>query len=263
MNRFIFIFIFTISIGQVFAQKKIEDIELKPKKDIELKIQGKDGTNGSGVAYDPILKRYYTAIAGNAGYPLDVFDRSGRFIATNTCNADIRGLFYNPEYKTIECNTYENHDIMSFGFESNGKFKINYPKIELTKLEATVPNACLNFDILNKKYIAFDQAKMAVSRFSYADGKKERDLRVRFQNNAENINYTSVVYIDIQDGAYGFLDFVKKQVILISPKTGSPLATIQLPSDALTNNAFRFAYANGQIFLYDVDKRSWTGYKIL
>ena len=52
MNRFIFIFIFTISIGQVFAQKKIEDIELKPKKDIELKIQGKDGTNGSGVAYD-------------------------------------------------------------------------------------------------------------------------------------------------------------------------------------------------------------------
>ena len=91
---------------------------------IELKIQGKDGTNGSGVAYDPILKRYYTAIAGNAGYPLDVFDRSGRFIATNTCNADIRGLFYNPEYKTIECNTYENHDIMSFGFENNGKLKI-------------------------------------------------------------------------------------------------------------------------------------------
>ncbi|MBK8672287.1 MAG: hypothetical protein IPN93_04635 [Bacteroidetes bacterium] len=92
---------------------------------------------------------------------------------------------------------------------------------------------------------------------------KERDLKVRIPNNIENINYTSLIYIDIQDGAYGFLDFVKKQVILISPKTGNLLATIQLPSKAKTNNAFRFAYANGQIFLYDVDKELWTGYKIL
>ncbi|MBL0078663.1 MAG: hypothetical protein IPP53_05935 [Bacteroidetes bacterium] len=79
--------------------------------------------------------------------------------------------------------TYENHDIMSFGFESNGKFKINYPKIELTKLEA-VPNACLNFDILNKKYIAFDQLKWLFLGL-VIPMEKGRDLRVRFQNNAE------------------------------------------------------------------------------
>lgn len=263
MNRFIIIFLLTTSSVQVFAQKKIKDINLNPQKDIELKIQGQGGTNGSAVAFDPILKRYFTAMAGNTTYPLDVFDRSGRFIATNNCNADIRGLFYNPEFSTIECNTYQNHNIMSFFFENNGKLKTNSPKSVLSNLEATEPNACLNFDILNKKYIAFDKAKMSVSRFSYDDGKKERDLKVKLPNNGENINYTSVIYIDIQDGAYGFLDFIKKQVILIDPKTGSPLATIQLPSNAKTNDAFRFAYANGEIFLFDVDKRIWTGYKIL
>jgi hypothetical protein len=262
MSRFIFALLFTISVSQAFSQKKLEDIVLKPKKEIELKIQGKDGTNGSSVAFDPILKRYYTATAGNSSYPLDVFDKSGRFIATNTCNADIRGLFYNPEFNTIEGNTYQDHNILSFSFENNGKLKKDNPKVELSKLEAANSNTCFNFDILNKFYIAFDKDNLSISRYNI-DGKKERNLRVRLPNNAENMNYTSVVYIDIKDGAYGFLDFVKKQVILINPKSGSPLATIQLPNDAKTNNAFRFAYANGNIFLYDVDTRIWTGYKIL
>ena len=38
------------------------------------------GTRGACVAWHPVQKKYYAAMAGNIGYPMGVFDGSGKRI---------------------------------------------------------------------------------------------------------------------------------------------------------------------------------------
>lgn len=256
-----FSFFFLVFIVQLSAQKTFKDIILRPKGDLVLKIKGEGGKNGAGVAFDPNTNRYYAAMAGNKIFPLEVFDKNGRFVCANNCENDIRGFFYNPEFKTIEGSLYESHDIITYKFEKNGKISSGYPKTELFDLEIEDKNVCLNYDSQNKKYIAFNKNGNSVTQFNIENGEKEIEISLKIPKTA-SLNYTSIIYLDIENGAYGLLDYIEKKVLLFSPRTGNLITTIQLPKDALTNDAFRFAYTNDRIFLFDADNRIWNGYKI-
>jgi len=69
---------------------------------------GDFGANGAGVAWNPLAKRYYAAMAGNAKYPLSVFDATGKLLSPPEQEAkfDIRGLWYNTDTKTLQANGY-------------------------------------------------------------------------------------------------------------------------------------------------------------
>ena len=77
-----------------------------------------------------------------------------------------------------------------------------------------------------------------------------------------NINRTSMIYTGVKKHEYGFFDYKAKKVHRVNKKIGEISATVNLPSDAVTNDMFRFAYANGYVFLNDTQERAWTGYKI-
>jgi len=48
------------------------------KKIITLEITEEGGANGAAVAWHPIQKKYYTAMAGNSEFPMVVFDAKGK-----------------------------------------------------------------------------------------------------------------------------------------------------------------------------------------
>jgi hypothetical protein len=78
----------------------------------------------------------------------------------------------------------------------------------------------------------------------------------------ENINTTAFIYTGTKKMEIGLLNHAHKEIYLFNLKNGEHMATVKLPGDAITHNVFRFAYANGYIFLYDQDTRSWTGYQL-
>src|SRR6476646_822626 len=54
-----------------------------------------DGTNASGVAYNPNFDIYYAVIAGNSGFPYETFNPSGTSLYQTTAGFDFRGLWWN------------------------------------------------------------------------------------------------------------------------------------------------------------------------
>src|SRR5438552_2828335 len=77
-------------------------------KTIELKMpktadDDMPGTRGAAVVWHPLQKKYYASFAGNEGYPMAVFDITGKRLSGDeqTCLKDTRGLWYNPKLNKI------------------------------------------------------------------------------------------------------------------------------------------------------------------
>ncbi|HYG15432.1 MAG TPA: hypothetical protein VEC12_06725, partial [Bacteroidia bacterium] len=76
------------------------------------------------------------------------------------------------------------------------------------------------------------------------------------------INNTAVIYTGVKGKEAGILDYENKKVYLFDISGGKLTHTVNLPSNATVHEFFRFSFANGHIWLYDVNSRSWTGYKL-
>jgi hypothetical protein len=83
-------------------------------------FQSAEGTNASAVTYIPQLKLYVTCIAGNADYPMEVFDANGKTITSIPCGMDLRGLWYNPGTRCLETNGYGDQGWFSMQIGGNG-----------------------------------------------------------------------------------------------------------------------------------------------
>jgi hypothetical protein len=59
----------------------------------------------------------------------------------------------------------------------------------------------------------------------------------------------------------GFLCVDFKEIGLYSIKTGLLTKTLSLPTEAPAELTFNFAYANGIYWLFDMEARTWYGYK--
>ncbi len=96
------------------------------KKVMELKMPRESsddnaGSNGGSVCWDPVVKKYYAAFAGNTLYPLAVFDATGKLLSDPELSAmqDTRGLWYNSVTKKVSGNTY--NDNGWFYYTTNAK----------------------------------------------------------------------------------------------------------------------------------------------
>ncbi|NJO25674.1 MAG: hypothetical protein HC867_07805 [Bacteroidia bacterium] len=77
----------------------------------------------------------------------------------------------------------------------------------------------------------------------------------------EGYNTTTIIYTSLPNAEIGVLNTVDKQVELYSIKTGFLSKKLQLPEDATTETMFNFAYANGIYWLFNMNTRTWIGYK--
>jgi hypothetical protein len=245
------------------AQPTLKNVNLKPKAGITLKLLSEDGRNGSAVAWIDEFKKYYALIAGNADYPLEVFDEKGKNIQSIPAGADLRGLWYNPEYAFLEGNTYDYHDILSFGMDEKGLLTDEIPYEELYELPVYNPQAVLNMDTDQNMYIWLNHESEEIIFIDAETGEEGETLEIDVPSSFENINSTTVVYTGISGGEFALLNYADKLIYLIDGATGKESATIKLPSDAISNQVFCFSYANGHFWLFDVDKRTWQGFKVL
>jgi hypothetical protein len=231
------------------------------------------GTRGACVAWHPVLKKYYASMAGNIGFPMGVFDATGKRISPDTlnCNADTRGLWYNVQKKEIQGNSYNEYGW--FRYVVNVKGTPVKTAIFLEGKNQPGDNSVGAFNptkqqvlFLHGNEIFFYSMKGEESGQSLTinwgrtkkDGVSEEGDEVW---TSEDYNYTTVVYTGIKGAELGFINTTDSQIELYNIADGFLTRKLQLPDDASINASFNFAYANGMFWLFNMEERTWTSYK--
>lgn len=230
-----------------------------PKSSLILQFKQEDGTNGAAVAYNPIKELYYAVIAGNGDFPIEVFDVNGNNLYQTNAGNDLRGIWWNPSTKALEGNGYGDIGLVSFAMDNNG-----FPSLGSNTIYEggnTQPNG-QSVGVLDtkKKQVAY-YSEGAVYWYKRANGAFSKKLNLTLGSTA-SINEYSMIYTGVKKMEIGLLDFENNKIYLFNSKNGTQTATITLPKNAIASAAFKFSYANKHVFLYDIDSRSWTGFRI-
>lgn len=245
--------IFSLVAATVVAAATLAQTGYTARKDFSLAFVGNEGTNGTAVVWNPDKQVYYAAIAGNADYPLETFGIGGNMKYANKADIDIRGLWYNAKTKKLEGNGAG--ELGFFSYDMNASGEPRNPVVSVSGQNQPDFQSVGAFD--GKKVYFFFDGKI----YSYSTkGKAGKSFELKNSPASVSVlNATTMVYTGRKGEEFGLLDFDAKRVYLFDKK-GTYKASINLPSGAITHNMFRFAFANGRVWLYDVDSRSWTGY---
>jgi hypothetical protein len=258
------------------AQAQVKTRLLKKVMELKMPQTAEDempGTRGASVAWHPIQKKYYAAMAGNSAYPLAVFNATGKRLSDDdaACLMDVRGLWYNAAKKAINGN----------GYAENGWFVYN------ADAKGMVTGYDYLFDGQNQPgdqaVGALNSAKNCVQFLSgatvfyygVADAAAKDSVMLHFGRTAkqgdagdenaavtpEDYNSTAVIYSGVAKAELGVLNVTEKQVELYNAKTGFLSQTLKLPADAPVDVSFNFSFANGIYWLFDQEARVWKGYK--
>ncbi len=241
------------------------------KKTIELQMPGEEGSNGGAVAWHPEQKKYYSTFAGNASYPLAVFDAAGKRLSPPDTKSmiDIRGLWYNPVTKNICGNGFQENGWFSYGLNTNG-----IPENVVSVLDGLNQPGDQSIGVYNpkNKLVYFLALTDIVAYNEY--GKQVADSTIHIFLNVdenykdgevayleENFNTTTVVFTGISKNEFGLLNYTMPQIELYNKNTGALSQILKLPDGAKAYDWFNFSYTNGIYFLFDKDDRKWIGYK--
>ena len=254
--------------AQVVKQLK-KTIELQMPK---TKEDDMPGTRGASVVWHPVQKKYYAAFAGNEGYPLAVFDATGKRLSNDetTTMVDVRGLWYNEKNKKICGNGFNEIGWFEYTLDSKGipesievyKEGLNQPG-EQSVGAYNAKNEMLYFISANKieVYNADGMWEEDSSITIYIGFSKKPEAADDEPEPGEDYNNTTVVYTGIAKTEFGLLNTIEKQVELYNRKTGLMTQKLKLPADATTELSFNFSYANGTYWLFDMENRKWVGNK--
>lgn len=230
----------------------------------------KPGTRGASVAWHPVQKKYYAAMAGNVEYPMAVYDATGKRLSNDdlNCNADVRGLWYNPKTKTIQGNAYDENGW--FEVKTNAKGIPSETKTLMEGMNQPDAQSVGNYIPATNQVIFLNNG--AVTFYNYADATSGNTLTIHWglakaskdevieEVTPEAYNKT-VIYTGIKGAELGFLNTEKMQIELYNKTTGLMAKKLLLPEEAPVNAMFNFAYSNGLYWLFDIEQRKWFGYK--
>lgn len=252
------------------------------KKVMELVMPDGEGSNGASVAFDPVAKRYYAAFAGNAVYPLAVFDLKGKRLSKDDLEtqADVRGLWYNPVTKKICGNAY---DEGGWFYYTNDKAGMpTTMKVYHEGLNQPGAQSVGLYDGKNKRvlflhngaleaYSEKDATNTATIKLypgkTGAGAKKDTNMGDADAGadeetlNSDTYNPTTAIYTGIPGKEIGLLNNAEKRVELYNIQTGYMTGKWDLPEESPNNASFNFSYANGIVWMFDKDARVWLGYK--
>jgi hypothetical protein len=258
------------------AQTAIKPRQLKKAITLQMALTEEDdmpGKRGASVVWHPLQKKYYAAMAGNIGYPLCVFNAVGKRISKDDhiTEADVRGMWYHPTAKAIQGNAYSDNGWFQYKLNLAGMVQ------ELEELQSGMnqPNGqCVGAYRGAKKQVLFlggsqlffydEVSAGAVDSMLIHFGRKKADGPLEDADpnaSPEAYNYTTVVFTGIKGAELGFLNVTDKQIELYDVNSGFLTQVLKLPADATSEASFNFAYTNGAYWLFDMEKRVWTGYK--
>ena len=271
MKRFCLLPALLIAIG--FTTLHAQPTTKKLKKALELKIPREGGARAASVAWHPVQKKYYAAIAGNAIFSLGVYNVNGVLLspATQKTFFDVRGLWYNPNTKTLQTNGYNDFGWAEYKLNAKGfpdTVKYLYDGMKQPDVQSAGA-----FDP-KKKFVYFLNADGDIDIYDYKDATfsetfelhlgltKEKDDGTQDNYDViEDYNSTTVIFTGIPGAELGLLNYTERQIELYSAKDGYLVRKLSLPDDAPAEDLLCFAYANGIYWLFDREARIWKGYK--
>ena len=136
--------------------------------------------------WHPQQMKYYASMAGNAGYPLAVFDNNGKRLSNDTlnCQVDTRGLRYNPatnqepEGKT-HILTSSSKDLRVYScYDIDPKGRIKAVTIFSSNLSQLMPNAVMTCPTPNQ--ILMYQLDALVYRLKASNGQPRTVWRLNW-----------------------------------------------------------------------------------
>lgn len=258
-------FLYGFNIVLMQAQKAPKSIHqnLKASPYLVLNMPDGDGHNGAGVAYDSKHKQYVAVFAGNATFPLMVFDRNGEQISDDNLFAlyDARGIWYNSKTKRLEGNAYGG-TLVALQCDKQGIPTGTKLLHEPAAIEG-YPYDPQQVAMLDAKHNRILYSWITeITTFNEKTQTEEVIVKAMCPIETEQMNATTAVYTGIKGAEIGLLNYVTKQVLLIDIATGKCSGRIQLPADAPCDITFNFAYANHLIWLFDIENRKWIGYAV-
>ncbi len=248
------------------------------KKVIELKMPKEDydynnGVKGASVCWHPVEKKYYAVFSGSKDYPMGVYDANGKLLTDTSLTAmqDVRGLWYNPAIKKL-CGNAGN-DGGWFSYTLNKKGIPTGSKTEITGMKQPDENSAGSYDPASASVCFFNGGKIM---FYNNKGVFTKKTSVHFglpkvlgpadfesdDNLNPDYNQTTVVHTGNTAMPFGLLNTKQNRIELYDAKEGYLQQLLLLPDDGLYAPKYLgFAYANGICWLYNIDNRTWVGFK--
>jgi hypothetical protein len=239
------------------------------RKVMEVKIP-EGGANGASVVYHPKEKLYYAAQAGNASFPLVIFDESGTVISPveHSTLIDIRGMWYNPRTKDIGGNGYAQSGWFNYELDKKGMVEfINIfkkgryqPDDHSPGVLNTEENEVLFLNGLNIDCYTTDGEEKRKTIQLYI-GKRTADDAGTGSSFETNYNTRSLIYTGKQGAEIGLLNVAEKQVELYNIKTGYMTRVVKLPLSFKPESFFNFSYSNDTYWVFNKNTRYWIGFR--
>jgi hypothetical protein len=243
------------------------------KEVLKLEIAGEGGSNGAAVAWHPIQKKYYAAMAGNISYPLGVYDIKGKRLSPDdqSTQFDIRGLWYNPATKTLQANGYDDNGWIEYILDKKG-----FPETVTDLIDGNNQPTEQSVGALNplKKDIYFFNEDGNISVYGSIDAAVKDEIKLTLGVTAgdddglrdnldviDNYNASTLIYTGIKGAEIGLLNYEENQIELYNIATSYLTRTLTLPTGAAAYDNLNFSYANGLFWLFNKETRVWTGYK--
>lgn len=247
------------------------------RQSMVLQMPSGPGANGGTVAINLKNRFYYATIAGNKTYSIAYFNASGEMVSPPDLAvlADVRGLWYNPNLKTMQANGYGNMGWMNYVLDESG---VPYDiKPYLSGTLQPFPNSVGQYNqrenlvhfLKGSTVVAYDATtgklvpeKTVLLKTGYSKKTPPpAGLLIDSAKVLPQYNSTTVVYTGISNAEFGLLNVQTNEVELYSKADGLLSQKLKLPADARPNDKMNFSFANNVYFIYDVSKRAWIGYR--
>jgi len=251
-----FLILFISFSGIIFSQKPLNDAQ----KEFTYKINGENGTNASAVVWEPKKKLYFTIIAGNKEYPFEAFDSKGTSVYSKEVGIDSRGMWYNKSKKRLEIN----------GAGDNGWYAIILKKDMTSHTLSSIQsgqkqpdfNSVGTYNDKQKEVVFYNDNTQSIELYKYSNPESKREIFLEILTGKKSsYNYTSIGFTGKKGYEYVLLNYKDLKLVYFNTE-GKESGSTNLPENAIVNERFRFSYTNDRVFLYDVDTRVWTSYKV-
>jgi hypothetical protein len=273
MKRIVSVFVLLMAASGFLplqAQKVLKQV-------ITIQLPEGDGSNSAAIAWHPIQKKYYTSMAGNAIYPMGVYNALGKPVQENVdAEYDYRGMWYNPMSKRIEFNCYDSGGIGHLVLDAKGK--IDSKVIDFEGMNQP-DNQCVGVYHTTSNYIIYLAAGYTVEKYSPKTGeplltlttlhagcktKKEAD-ELDADTEAtrwEQRNASSVQFTGMPKAELAILNVEDHTIELYDQKTGLlTKVAYKIPESITIYPNFNFSYTNGIWWFFNKDERKWVGCK--
>ncbi len=256
MKKFSLLILSLAITGLVMAQKKPAE---KSVRGLSYYVQGEGGMSGLTVVFNPDNGYYYCIQAGNAEFPLEVFNSTGGIVYTTNAKKDCRGFWYNPILKCFEGTMYKGGTFKTY-IDENG-----YPTNAVTQgnsMDYEAPeDQCQTVCNVTKGEM-YSLSKFVIHVYNKETYKLKKKIKLKkCPVSWGYVNPYGFFYTGYKNYEFGLYDVVNYQVLYFNAG-GKYTGATQLPSDVPPIESFRVGFANDRIFLYDHDNRAWYGYKI-